>query len=244
MRISVGLSPAGNAIEVPIHYNHLLQGLIYGHMDPALAGPLHDQGYLVERRPFKLFVFSRLIGRFHRRDGLLIFTSEVRFEVASPIERAAHSLGLGLLRAGTVKLGQSLAQVQQIQVLGRPQISGSLLIRALSPITVYSTLASHDGKKKTYYYSPFEREFAQLVASNLSKKYRALTGHHPSSGELSITPIGVNKHNEALVTFKGTVIKGWTGRYRLDGSADLIALALDAGLGSKNSQGFGMIAAT
>jgi CRISPR-associated endoribonuclease Cas6 len=46
----------------------------------------------------------------------------------------------------------------------------------LSPITVYSTLYTAEGKKKTYYFSPYEQEFSQLVSINLARKYRAYKG--------------------------------------------------------------------
>ena len=38
-----------------------------------------------------------------------------------------------------------------------------------------------------------------------------------------------------------TVIKGWVGKYELSGSMELLKFALDVGLGSRGSQGFGMI---
>lgn len=41
--------------------------------------------------------------------------------------------------------------------------------------------------------------------------------------------------------YRETVIKGWTGIYELDLPEPFFYLAYDAGLGSKNSQGFGML---
>jgi len=39
--------------------------------------------------------------------------------------------------------------------------------------------------------------------------------------------------------YKETVIKAYSCRFRLGGPKELISLALNAGLGSKNSQAFG-----
>lgn len=39
--------------------------------------------------------------------------------------------------------------------------------------------------------------------------------------------------------YKDTIIKGWVGAYFLAGDPDLLKLALTAGVGAKNSQGFG-----
>ncbi|KHE90832.1 MAG: hypothetical protein K8F52_04850 [Candidatus Scalindua rubra] len=46
---------------------------------------------------------------------------------------------------------------------------------------------------------------------------------------------------ERIRDFKGTVIKGWTGHFRLEGKPELLQFALDTGLGSRNSAGFGFI---
>ncbi|HEX30478.1 TPA: CRISPR-associated endoribonuclease Cas6, partial [Candidatus Poribacteria bacterium] len=43
------------------------------------------------------------------------------------------------------------------------------------------------------------------------------------------------------VMYRDTVIKGWTGVYELDLPEPFFHLAYDAGLGAKNSQGFGMV---
>jgi len=40
--------------------------------------------------------------------------------------------------------------------------------------------------------------------------------------------------------YKNFLIKGWMGTFRLQGLKKALKLAYDAGLGSKNSQGFGM----
>lgn len=44
-----------------------------------------------------------------------------------------------------------------------------------------------------------------------------------------------------LEQYKGTWIEAWAGRFRLEGPEPLLWLALHAGLGAKNSQGFGYV---
>lgn len=64
----------------------------------------------------------------------------------------------------------------RVKVFPEPPIQDDVTIRMLSPVTIYSTLFSANGKKKTYYYSPFEKEFSQLIRANILKKYEALYG--------------------------------------------------------------------
>jgi len=51
----------------------------------------------------------------------------------------------------------------------------------------------------------------------------------------------MGKNRLHVLTYKGTLIKGYSGRFVLEGDQNLIELALSSGLGSKNSQGFGYI---
>ena len=44
-----------------------------------------------------------------------------------------------------------------------------------------------------------------------------------------------------IIRFKGTVIKGWMGTFEVRLPEPYFTLAYEAGLGAKNSQGFGMI---
>jgi len=51
--------------------------------------------------------------------------------------------------------------------------------------------------------------------------------------------------NEKIIYF-GTgpnkiIIKAWQGHFLLEGSPELIQFGLDAGLGNRNAQGFGMV---
>jgi len=242
MRMIIRLRPVAAALSVPVHYNHLVQGLIYHHIDPDLAEYLHDQGLSLEGRSFKLFVFSRLFGRFERHGERLVFRDHLELQVASPIERFIGSLGGRLLHAATVVLGEAEAAVESVSLTEEMDVPDCLVVAALSPITVYSTLYTPAGGKKTYYYSPFENEFAAQIAGNLRKKYWALFGQEPPADwDLSVEPVGISSRHQALAFYKGTVVKGWMGNYRLRGTPALIRLALDAGMGSKNSQGFGMV---
>ena len=54
------------------------------------------------------------------------------------------------------------------------------------------------------------------------------------------TPDEYARWIEVVTTFKGTYITGWQGYYHLEGSNELINFLYYAGLGDRNSQGFGM----
>jgi len=226
MRIVLELEPYGGALALPIHYNHLLQAMIYRSLDEALAEWLHNRGYCYGKRRFKLFTFSRLLSQSRRYDpkkGTITFTGPVRLKVGSVDVELLESLAVHLVRHREVKLNGTLCHFTAVEVEMPVRASGPLAVRTLSPIVVYSTLKDASGGKKTYYYNPWEREFQEKILENLGRKWAALHG----SGKPP--------------PMEGAYIKGWTGIYELYLPEPYFSLAYDAGLGSKNSQGFGMV---
>ena len=232
---------------MPVHYNQLLQGLVYHHLGQALADRVHTQGFQHEKRQFRMFTFSRLVGRTRLRRNAngtneLEFSGPVSFWLASPETEILESFASHIVRAGQVRVGDTECRVNAVEVPFTEIPESKVPVRTLSPITVYSTLLTGDGRKKTYYFAPTEREFSEQVDANLRKKAAAL-GHDSNSpnGLVTLTPVRMSTKDQHIVLFKNTVIKAWSGIYELTGPPDLLRLAFDCGLGAKNSQGFGMI---
>jgi len=240
MRINILLEYLKENISLPLHYNYLLQSFIYHHISKNMADFLHNGGYKFGKRKFKLFTFSRLMGKFCINREKITFSGPIHFHISSPIEEFIQEFAETLARVPQINLSENPFMVSSIEVHFKPKISDSVNIKMLSPLTIYSTLYLADGRKKTYYYSPFEKEFSILTAKNIFKKYNALYGKEPHSYNFSIEPLKINKQSEKIIKYKSTIIKAWTGTYNLKGNPELISLAYDAGLGSKNPQGFGM----
>jgi CRISPR-associated endoribonuclease Cas6 len=234
-----------------------------------LARSLHDRGAKFEKRQFRLFTFSRLSGRFKLQDRFISFKGPIFLWVASPMVQILESFASHIIKKGKVKLGNSYLQPTSVEVSLDEQFTGQILVRTLSPITAYSTLQTSDGRRKTYYYSPFEQDFCRLIQENLFKKWTALQNglygaglsgsadKNLAEGKNSLSEENqsdrksvlsfkiwrekVSNRNHHILSFKDTIIKAWSGLYRLEGSEELMRVAFDCGLGAKNSQGFGMI---
>jgi CRISPR-associated endoribonuclease Cas6 len=241
MQIKVTMCPEEGSLNLPIHYNHILQAIVYSYLEKGMSDKLHETGYPLEKRRFKLFTFSRLFGRFAIDSSKIRFSEHVKWSVASAHTEFLESLALNLVRERSLHVGKTPCIVEGVEVLFSPEAE-NLLVRAISPITTYSTLYDAEGKKKTYYYSPFEDEFGQLISKNLVKKHKAMNGRMTSDDwTVSLKPLRVSFKDGKILKFKGTVIKAWNGLYEISGPSELLKLALDTGLGSKNSQGFGMV---
>ena len=246
MRISLKLEAPEGSLTLPIHYNHLVQAMIYQSLDQALAQWLHEEGFQCGKRRFKLFTFSRLLSRHRRLDlkeGTISFTGPLFLKVGAMETEILESLAVHLVRFGEVKLNGQLCRFTSVEVEMPVEASGPVLVRALSPITTYSTLFDAAGKKKTYYYNPWEEEFSHLILRNLEKKMKAWKNEKiPLNPDIHyLKPLKVKKNDEKLIIYKGFIIKGWMGTYELNLPQDYFPIAYHAGLGAKNPQGFGMI---
>ncbi|HQG81978.1 MAG: CRISPR-associated endoribonuclease Cas6 [Caldisericia bacterium] len=233
----------GEPIILPMHYNYVLQALIYRTFSPLLASKLHNQGYVFENRRFKLFTFSRILekGIKHSKSELL-FKRSISFYFSSAIDDIVCDLGEGCFKGMEFNLSGQKVFVSRIEVLTLPAFEEKILIRMLAPLTIYSTFEDGNGNKKTHYYAPGEINFSELLENNAIKKFSTIQADlNYDNLQLSVKPIKVSpERNLQVVRFKNTTIQGWTGIYELFGSRELITVTYEAGLGGKNPEGFGM----
>ncbi len=246
MRIRISLRTEDGSLRVPVQYNHLLQGLIYSNLDRALSEWLHEKGHAYGERRFKLFTFSRLFGKRAARNGRIWFDGPIHFYLGAVDAGVLGSFAEHLLTKPTVRLGSAECRVTEVGVEPEPEMDPAKAIRVktLSPITAYSTLETPEGRKKTYYYAPQEKEWSEALISNLKRKARALGWEADVDEDLEdswVRPHKVRSADQKILNFKGTVIKGWTGLYEANLPEPYFRLAYDAGLGAKNAQGFGMV---
>jgi len=246
MRLRISLETDEKSLRLPVQYNHLLQGLVYHNLDRALSEWLHEKGHTYGARRFKLFTFSRLFGKREMRNGHVGFSGPVHFYLGAVDAQVLGSLAEHLLTKPAVRLGSAHCRVTEVGVEPEPEIASGrpVIVKAISPITAYSTLQTPDGKKKTYYYAPQEKEWGEALISNLKRKAKALGWEADVDKDLReawVRPHKVKSADQKVLNFKGTVIKGWTGLYEAKLPEPYFRLAYDAGFGAKNAQGFGMV---
>lgn len=239
MQIKVSFSSI-NDIILPIHYNSIIQAFIYNNIDEKLAEFLHNNGYMRNGRSFKLFTFSRILSRGKKENSKFNFGKKIEIIVSSPLDDFCKSIANFMLQRDDLYLGQNSIKVDQIQIFNHTVDRTEIKVETLSAIVAYSTLLRPDGSKYTCYFMPGEKDFSRIVSDNLIRKYNALNNTDLSYDEgIEIIPIGDARQN--LIYYKDIIIKGASGRFLIRGNAELLQLGMDAGFGSKNSQGFGCV---
>lgn len=250
MRIKITFMPS-DEFSIQVNYNSILQAIVYKHISHELAAKLHDNGFPLEGRKFKLFTFSRIFGDnkplfYNKSKKTLTTDDKICFVLSSPIEKIVKEFASSMAKEDIIMFGKNRLRIDSISVMKDPEISDKIQINMLSPITLYSTFQKVEGKKTTYYYNPFEREFCEMMYKNLLKKFLLVEPYtaddvtqlsHP---EFTIEPIGpAENFKEQLISYKNFIIKGYLGKYILTGNPGLLKTAYHAGVGVKNSQGFG-----
>lgn len=250
MRLKLSFESAdGNDIVFPLHYFYAIHTMIYQTFPHDLAVKLYLEGFPFEKRKFKLFTFSNIIERGTKtRDGRLNFGNKITFIFSTPLASIAEDLGENAFEKDSIFIMGNKLSLSSIEILKPTRVESTMLIKMLSPVTVYSTF-QNDKRAIVYYYKPTEEEFKRLIEENAKKKYivfskaigREISETEVNSMHLNIEPYRYSsQRNKKIVYFKDTVIEGYTGVYKLEGDKPLVQITYDSGLGAKSSEGFGM----
>ena len=224
--------------SLPINYNYLLQSMIYDLLKNKenLSSQLHERGYQIEDKHFKLFTFSLLRGQYKIHGKRIEFLDKVWFEIRTVDKTILLTIVESLLNLDTLRIGQNLVKILNVKIGEKKLTENSYKIRMVSPLVVRSTDAE---TKKTLYYYPFDTEFKSRIMENFERKYQAFY-HKVPTGRFDIEPINFSLKNKFVTKYKDYLITGWRGEFEIKGDAEVLDFLYQVGLGEKNSMGFGM----
>ena len=229
-------------LVLPLNYHHILQAIIYRGLEDSdefhrehFNDFLHDKGFSNGKRSYKLFTFSLLQGKYEIEGRKIVFRDKVSFEVRSPDSLVIQRLAGGFAKNG-IQYGDVHVSDVKTVLKDRTVENDVVPVEMVTPICVYSTDSE---TKKTHFYDPSEPEFGEAVNDNFIRKYTAFCGVEPES-DVVIEPIRITPKDKFVTNYKGFYISGWKGVYCLYGERKYLDFLYQAGLGSRNSQGFGM----
>lgn len=255
MQFKITLRCLDDKPVLPVNYQYELSAWIYRvlqNADPDYSEYLHRHGYTTGRKSFKLFCFSQLNvpKRSVEGDRLHIGSREITFIIGFYLDRAAEEFVRGLFIEQQFSLGdrQSRARfvVQTVEMrhLQLPDGEAPVHIHTLSPLVVARKRTDNQPDE---YLHPADPDFGRLLFLNLLDKYAAATGHEPPSwwdiSRFGFRPLGTEPRSQ-LITIKAgtdaqTKVKGYRFDFEVDIPRELVELALLAGWGRMNGEGFG-----
>ncbi|WP_334139716.1 CRISPR-associated endoribonuclease Cas6 [Thermovirga lienii] len=214
-----------------------------------MAKFLHDEGYKIDGRRFKFFTFSWPQGKKFFDKQHVIFPNGFAITIASPllsiIEDIFHNVAKSNI-INMINLADNKVFCTSLVVYEESVDSEEIIVDTLSPICCYTTIYKENGSPYTRYFSPADKEFQKQILNNLKQKYQLLYPDKPiPEGTVTISPLSRSQSPRRQIAFfkadDPRPIKGWWGRFVLKGPKELLSVALDTGIGVKNSAGWGCI---
>jgi len=231
------------AITIPWDYRTALTAAVYETLaaaDPEYSHWLHRQGFQQRQghRTFRLFVYSDFMPvHYEVVPKGLANVQWLGWHLSSPDKRFVEKFIDGLKRKGMMlSLFGNFLEVLDVAVVDVPSISGNSGFHTISPIVVAK--GSMSNSRHPVYLRPDDPEFVDALERNLIAKWEAFHQKVWNGGEFGIR---VWAPKSKLVPVFNICVRAWHLRLQMWGSDELICFAYDAGLGIKNSQGFGMI---
>jgi CRISPR-associated endoribonuclease Cas6 len=253
MRFKINLSlPNPNLKTLPLNYQYELSAYIYrtiANGDAKYAEWLHQNGFKMEGKQFRLFTFSnfiipqKTIDKEHAR--LIIRGNSASFIISFLPERSTEEFVKGIFADQHFSIGNHDCKaeflIQNIELLPQPDFCRSFTGTTISPICI--TLKNDNGKLD--YIAPDSPLAPELIKNNLLNKYFAFYGK-PYDKELFFVWKTLDVPRSKLITIKTntpqqTKVRGFHCKFSLFTIPELMNIAYNAGIGEKNSMGFGMV---
>lgn len=238
---------------LPVNYQYALSSWIYkviGRADDKYSAFLHEKGFALEGRKFKMFTFSQLDLRPYEIQGNKIrllgndISLIIRFLVDSSLEHFVKGLFMHQHCGLGDRFSQADFQVTGVETRAAPAFTETMRYQCLSPIVV----STKRDNGSVAYLGPEHEEYGRILLQNLARKQQALALHLNDSDtekastnnafRLLNTPrkkgITIKEHTE-----QETKVIGYLFRFELTASPELHEIGYYAGFGEKNSMGMG-----
>ena len=252
MRMKLVFRAKDEKASIPLNYNYAVSALIYktiAESSPEFAQRLHEKGFVVQEKTFKLFTFSRI----ETKNAFVDFKSSriflnnpyIKLQVSSPIDEFLKNFVFGTFSQQTFRIDKSEFILDSAETIEEPEIIDEMSFRALSPITE----SIRNEENGTVYLLPNDN-WSEIITRNLQRKYEALYGKTLPDAKVEwkwnedyFADERKQKKAEKLIDIKGIKVRGWLAPFSVKGDKELIKLGYETGFGNKNSQGFGMAVA-
>jgi CRISPR-associated endoribonuclease Cas6 len=245
-----------NRFVVPLPYNNILQGFIYSLLrknDENFSTKIHDNGdTTLDNRQFKSFCFSSLRGRKENIGFNLHFKGKFYFDIRTVSQEISDILDSAFSSKKVFTLNDQLVTLANVKESDEPITKGEMIVQMQSPLIVNLP----DRTYGTKYLTPDEEGFSELIENNFKKKWQAYYGQEPEEGiklqcleyRKNGKPIffgrnrDVNLKNKDGTTkkYRGDPMPNVRGKFLLTGKPEYLTFLYYAGLGMKNSGGFGL----
>jgi CRISPR-associated endoribonuclease Cas6 len=262
MRLQLTLTPCAGHGLLPVNYQYPLSAAIYRiiqQADEKYSAFLHNEGYKLNGKSFKLFCFSDLRVPFRiQGDRLQINGSPALLTISFHVDEAATNFIRGLFINQQLDIADKISRTQfsvtHVQLLpdfftSVHHIEPEVVLQPISPLVV----GRKNSKGNYDFLNPADPDFNEWFIHNWKEKYKAVNGSAAVDVETIRNCISLQlltpkqEIKSRLITIKAftpeqTQIRGFTKfRMKVKAPKPLLELAMNAGLGLYNAQGMGCV---
>jgi CRISPR-associated endoribonuclease Cas6 len=252
MRFKITLETDGKQRMLPMDYQYCLSAWIHNIIANTHSGfsdLLHSEGYTTGARHFHSFNYSPLdFGKptISTEESLIeITTSRVTFNMSFCLSDAAEKFIAGMFNNQQVYVGDKFnglnMTVVQVERLTMPALQETMHYRTASSVVV-----SLGGEQSKYakYMPPGGDYYPVLLRKNLWNKHNSIPNAEHLPEEFEFGFISTSEPKQELTTIKPYTpqqicVRGFVFDFSLTCPPKIHQLILAAGLGEKNSMGFG-----
>ncbi|GAB4141300.1 MAG: CRISPR-associated endoribonuclease Cas6 [Ignavibacteriales bacterium] len=248
---------------VSINHNYALSGAIYKLLQfgsPAFADFLHEKGYELKDRKFKLFTFALKLDKYEIQNGAFRLNSKyASLFITSPmIEGFIKNFILGTFTHQNIEIISERIptrfKINTAELIPEPEYRSEMKFKLLSPLVV-SQAKMFNGNFSPYYFRINDdiSELNRIFNNNLISKYEIVENKKYEGEGIKLNwdekYIQAAIANRKRLTKKISILKelhnpieivGINCPFNLTGDPKLIRTGYESGFGEKNSMGFGL----
>lgn len=264
LNLVIAVDEPGNRPLLPFNYQYPLSAIIYKLIfsaDADFATFLHDKGYSSKNhgKVFKLFTFSDLKMLFNVQADRMALIDKVGFlKVCFHMPEATEAFVKGLFMGQRFTVGDAASSVQfrvkDVENLQPelPEAVDNMVTTVLEPISPLVVGMMSRMAKLYQFYSPYDECWSEALIFSWIEKYKVVSGDVTDiRDKIKVEPIILEfPPLKRTITIKAgrsdaQKLRGYTKfRFKVTAPKEMIELALNSGLGLKNSIGMGCVQIT
>ena len=228
-------------LALPVAHFDILQGAFYNLLfsyDYELASAVHDPAYSKEEgKKYKGFCFTDLQGKYQWIDRykIKLYCDSILWEIRSMEDMIVDAVIGAIKNSPYITMNHAQCAVSCIEE-SEINIFAECVMFNSTPITMYST----DANGHRHHFKPEEEQFCDMIEKNLLRKYSQYfkTLDLPF---IKFKTVSRSPKDKCVTIVDNERVTGYYGLYELTAPPEVIKTAYYAGIGSKNSKGFGTI---
>lgn len=238
--------------KLPINYQYELSASIYkilSRSDISYSEWLHENGFVTDNKRFKLFTFSHLNIPHFKNDKeqqrLILESDVVEWHISFLPEKSTQQFIEGVFMEQRFQIGDKISVVdffiKEVQIVPPIRYKQEMCFDTISPICI----SHRKTADKTDYLHPTDPKFSKGLLTGVLARYKALYGKEFNT-PITYSFMLLSTPKSTLIKIKSdtpqqTYVRGYRFKFKISLPEELMKVMYEAGIGEKNSLGFGMV---